>query len=279
VRVGHCIDWTGAFPRIWAFAVRFHETDNSNLLRRQGLASVNSAARHASTTFWLPARNGWAWAEYDSFLTWLAWLQPGHFGSSFACSGCSRLGISLPCRCQSALVAIASLNATKLIDCEHWAPPDSHHHRDNPHQFLVQRGSTERCLVDLYNCLGSSFNCSHRHRSYLSGPEMDQSAQSDHTKLSWCLLIRLYRLYLIHTSEVRLDDGRLDLDTKRPGMTQMEHQVQAFSGDGLRHALAVLQESMGAARRQEVIFFPQGPRLGISRWSQRRSHFSLPWPQ
>jgi len=94
---------------------------------------------------------------------------------------------------------------------------------------------------------------------------MDQSAQSDHTKLSWCLLIRLYRLYLIHTSEVRLDDGRLDLDTKRPGMTQMEHQVQAFSGDGLRHALAVLQESMGAARRQEVIFFPQGPRLGISR--------------
>ena len=280
MRVGHCIGWTVAFLRIWAFAVRFRETDNSNLLRRQGLASASAAtARHVSTTFWLPARSDWAWAECDSFLAWLAWLQPVRFGSFFACSRCSRLGISLPFRCQSALVAIASLNATELIDCEHWAPRDSHHHRDNPHLFLVQRGSTERYLADQHSCLSSSFSCSHPHRSYLASPGMGQSAQSDQTRPSLRLLARLYRLYSSHPSEVRLNDGQLDLDTKRPGMTQMEHRVQAFSGDGSRHAWAVPLESKGVARHQEVIFFLQDPRLNISRWSQRRSHFGPQSPQ
>lgn len=94
---------------------------------------------------------------------------------------------------------------------------------------------------------------------------MGQSAQSDQTRLSWRILTRLYRLYSSHPLGVRLDDGRLDLGIKRPGMTQMEHQVPAFSGDGSRHALEVPLESKDAARRQEVIFFPRGPRLGISR--------------
>lgn len=94
---------------------------------------------------------------------------------------------------------------------------------------------------------------------------MGQSAQSDQIRPSLRLLTHLYRLYSSHPSEVRLNDGQLDLDTKRPGMTQMEHRVQAFSGDGSRHAWAVPLESKGVARHQEVIFFPQDPRLNISR--------------